>query len=291
MFTNSILAVSGALLSVVAAVPMAGEHHQHHQHHARDYVWETKVQEVVVTVPVTKTVWVEPGEAVPTHHEKAGPPPAYGQSSSASTTAPAAPAYTPKSSSSAPAAPAYTPQPSSSSKAPVAPAYTPPASTSTSVDVAPTPSTTAPAAPAYTAPSSSAPAAPAYTAPASGSGSGSSGSNGLTGMAASGTEYMGDLTYYAVGLGACGLTSTEQEHIVAISEKIFDSYNNGNPNNNPLCGKYITITGKNGEEYQAKIVDRCPGCDEGSLDLPQNFFNMCTSNGDGRVSGMKWKFN
>ncbi|EME38579.1 expansin-related protein [Dothistroma septosporum NZE10] len=292
MFTNSVLAVSGALLSLVAAVPMAGEHrHGHqHQHHAREYVWETKTNEVIVTVPVTKTVWIEPGETPPTYH-----PHQYGHSSS--TTAPAAPAYTPESSSSAPVAPAYTPK--SSSSAPVAPAYTAPSSTSiyvvptlstTSVYVAPTPSTTAPAAPAYTAPSSSASAAPAYTSASSGSSSGSSGSNGLSGIAASGTSYTGDLTWYDVGLGACGLTNVASDHIVAISEKIFDTYSNGNPNKNPLCGQYVTITGKDGSTYKAKIVDRCTGCAEADLDLSQDFFNTCTSNGDGRVGGMTWTF-
>lgn len=109
-------------------------------------------------------------------------------------------------------------------------------------------------------------------------------------MAAPGTYYTGDLTYYTPGLGACGFTNTEADHIVAIPEKIFDAYNNGNPNNNPLCNKTVTITGKNGQKYTAKIVDRCPGCTENDLDLTQSFFNTVTSNGDGRVSGMQWCF-
>ncbi|KAF2166805.1 hypothetical protein M409DRAFT_36673 [Zasmidium cellare ATCC 36951] len=109
-------------------------------------------------------------------------------------------------------------------------------------------------------------------------------------MAKAGTSYTGDLTYYAVGLGACGWTNTQDEKIVAVAEAIFDSYNNGNPNANPLCGKYVSITGVDGSQYQAKIVDRCPGCEKADLDLSEDFFNTVTNHGDGRVHGIKWDF-
>lgn len=109
-------------------------------------------------------------------------------------------------------------------------------------------------------------------------------------MAKAGTSYTGDLTYYAVGLGACGENSVPSDHIVAVAEAIFDSYNNGNPNNNPLCGKYVSITGADGSQFKAKIVDRCPGCEKADLDLSEDFFNTVTNHGDGRVHGMKWEF-
>lgn len=149
-------------------------------------------------------------------------------------------------------------------------AYVAPTIESTSVYVAPTTSTT-----------SSAPAA--TTSSSSGSVS--------AGMAASGTEYSGDITWYDVGLGACGETSVDGDKIVAISHVIFDAYSTGNPNTNPLCGKYVTINGKDGSTHQAKVVDRCLGCVEGDLDLSHEFFNTVTSNGDGRVSGMSWSWN
>ena len=118
--------------------------------------------------------------------------------------------------------------------------------------------------------------------------SASSGSS--SGLAASGTSYTGDLTYYDTGMGACGWDSTISDHIVAISQDIFDSteYATANPNNNPLCGRYVSITGKDGSQYQAKVVDRCVGCAAADLDLSQDFFNTVTDNGDGRVSGMSW---
>lgn len=161
--------------------------------------------------------------------------------------------------------------------------------TSSSVYVAPTPSSTyiAPTS-TYVAPSSSSAAPPAYSSSAPSS------SGGLTyGPAAAGTTYTGDFTYYAVGMGACGQTSSESDKMVAISESIFDSYSaesGGNPNKNPVCGKMVNITAKNGEQYQAQVLDRCTGCAEADLDFPETFFNTLTDNGDGRVGGMSWEW-
>lgn len=150
-------------------------------------------------------------------------------------------------------------------------AYVAPTIESTSVYLAPTTSTTS--------------SAPAATTSSSSSGSSS-------GLAASGTEYTGDLTWYQVGTGSCGLTSTSDQAVVAISHTIFDDpqYATANPNLNPLCGKTVTIKGKNGSSYKATVVDRCVGCVEADLDLSQDFFNKVTANGDGRVPGMTWSW-
>ena len=113
------------------------------------------------------------------------------------------------------------------------------------------------------------------------------------GPGASGTSYTGDLTWYATGLGSCGITSGPSDHIVAVSHILYDSYSAeaaGNPNNNPVCGKTVSIVGKDGSTYTATVVDRCTGCAEGDLDLSENYFNTVTENGNGRVSGMSWKF-
>ncbi|KXT10047.1 hypothetical protein AC579_8655 [Pseudocercospora musae] len=300
MFTNSIIAAAAtaALLNLVAAVPMADQHphphHHHHPAHKRDYIWFTLTEVEIETIAVTKTVWIEPGETPPTYQQKPEP---YGAPPS-SPSSPAPPAYTPassSSSSSSPAPPAYTPASSSSSSSspPPPPAYTPPPPTPpTSTYVAPaptTPSTTA--VPSTTAAAGSGSGSGSAAAPASYGASSSGGSSGALGygIAKSGTSFTGDLTWYDVGMGACGETSTPDQPIVAISEAIFDSYpNGGNPNNSPLCGKYITITGKDGKAHKAKIVDRCPGCKQSDLDLSQDFFNLVTNNGDGRVGGMSW---
>ena len=68
-------------------------------------------------------------------------------------------------------------------------------------------------------------------------------------------------TFYAVGLGACGNTNTDDEHVVAVSIDLYTAYpsvlflppippsslshrgyNGVNPNTNPVCGKVITAS-------------------------------------------------
>lgn len=296
MKSFGIIAASALFGAVANAAPL----------NKRDVVWVTEIETDIVTVPVTMTVWAGAEETIAASttttqsrlghqffHSKAP------QASTTSTTVSVAPTT---SSTSVYVAP--TPSTTSVYVAPTTSSsevYVAPTTSSTEVYVAPTTSsvyvapetTSAYVAPTiestsvYVAPTTSTTSsAPAATTSASSSGASS-------GPAASGTEYSGDLTWYDVGLGACGLTSTSDEAIVAISQKIFDSpdYATANPNLNPLCGKYVTIKGKNGQSYQAKVVDRCVGCAEADLDLSQDFFNTVTSNGDGRVSGMSWSWN
>ncbi|OQO02942.1 hypothetical protein B0A48_11225 [Cryoendolithus antarcticus] len=306
MYTNT-LALAGAFAVLVSAVPMAANE-------KRDIVWVTETAEAVVTVPVTTTVWVD-GDASPTHYGHG-----HGGSRRTSTvlstvivqpSAPAPSAAAP--SSVAEPAPSSESAPSST-KVPVAPvssaeasSYVAPAPTTTSTAadvVATTPTSTyvaptttptstyvAPTTSAYVAPTTTSSAAPVSTSAASSGGSGLS-----SGLGASGTSYSGDLTYFAVGMGACGHVSSESDKMVAISHTIFDSYSTGNPNTNPLCGKSVTITGKDGSPYTAQIWDRCVGCVSADLDLPEAFFDIVTKDpttgavGDGRVHNMKWAF-
>lgn len=270
------LFVASALVSLVAAIPFAQPNVA-----KREIVWETATETALTTIPVTVTHWLEPGETPPTinkgHYGHKGKRPGHGHSGPPPAPEPTEPAAQPQ-------PPAYSP-PESSAQPPPASSYEQPAP-------APEPTTTQappPPPPAYTSEPAPEPA-PEPSQPSYGSGSSGSSGSGLTGLAAPGTSYTGDLTYYDPGLGACGWQNTAADHIVAISEAIFDSYDNGNPNNNPLCGKMITITGADGAPYQAKIVDRCPGCDEGSLDLTPDFFKVVVPNGDGRVHNVEWSF-
>lgn len=68
---------------------------------------------------------------------------------------------------------------------------------------------------------------------------------------------VGDLTYYAPGLGACGRYNTANDNICAISHITYDKFANGpNPNTNPLCGRQIRAS-RNGESVVVTVVDRC----------------------------------
>ncbi|KAB5528062.1 RlpA-like double-psi beta-barrel-protein domain-containing protein-containing protein [Coniochaeta sp. 2T2.1] len=105
--------------------------------------------------------------------------------------------------------------------------------------------------------------------------------------------YNGELTYYAPGLGACGWTSSAEDAIVAVSHLVFDAAaekGNGNPNENPLCGKRIRVTrdqgnGKGNRSVDVAVVDRCTGCRAMDLDLSPRMFGELAGLEEGRVAG------
>lgn len=316
MHSNIILSGLSALFVLGNAVPL--------NNGKRDIVWVTEVETAIETVPVTTTVWVDPTD-VPVAPKQHGHNHGHKHSSSQGAVE-VKPTLSPASSSSseeAPVAPSSYEAPSSyvepttSAPAPVTtaqaeqttstpePETTQAAVTPESSYVAPVSSYEAPsstyvapvevASSTYEAPSSTSEAAAASSAPASyDSGSSSSGSS--DGNPASGKSFTGEMTYFTPGMGACGHSSTEDEKMVAVSMALFDQYTpNGNPNLNPLCGKTVSMTGASGETFEATIWDRCVGCAEGDLDMPQSYFNEVTMKGgkpaDGRAYGMSWSMN
>ncbi|RHZ82493.1 hypothetical protein Glove_109g279 [Diversispora epigaea] len=102
--------------------------------------------------------------------------------------------------------------------------------------------------------------------------------------------YTGDVTWYNVGLGACGKYNNDKELIAAIPGPQFDPYTpNGNPNRNSKCGKSIKIT--RGSKYViVKLMDRCGGCKSGDIDLSPAAFKKIGSLGEGRLKGCSWQY-
>jgi hypothetical protein len=101
----------------------------------------------------------------------------------------------------------------------------------------------------------------------------------------------GDMTHYTPGMGSCGHNDAgTSEFVVAMSGSFMQ--NGVNPNNNPLCGKTITIT-YNGVTQTARIVDTCPPgeCTYGSIDVNEACFQAVAPAGDGRVHGVSWYLN
>ncbi|KAJ8131017.1 hypothetical protein O1611_g2606 [Lasiodiplodia mahajangana] len=99
----------------------------------------------------------------------------------------------------------------------------------------------------------------------------------------------GDLTYYTPGLGACGVVNDGNDPIVAISHLIFDPKTpNGNPNNNPLCGRKIKIH-RNGKTITVRVRDRCTGCARNDLDVPRKQFAKLANPRAGRVK-ISWNW-
>ncbi|KAF2763138.1 hypothetical protein EJ05DRAFT_472069 [Pseudovirgaria hyperparasitica] len=99
----------------------------------------------------------------------------------------------------------------------------------------------------------------------------------------------GDFTYYDPGLGACGVVSTSEDHIVSVSHFVFDAASTGsNPNANPLCGKKIRATryheGVGAQRsVDLTVVDRCVGCAPTDIDTTTGVFDMLARRDDGRV--------
>ncbi|KAL8706976.1 MAG: hypothetical protein Q9201_000024 [Fulgogasparrea decipioides] len=99
----------------------------------------------------------------------------------------------------------------------------------------------------------------------------------------SGGTKVGDLTYYAPGLGACGKYNTGNENICAISHTVYDAASNGpNPNTNPLCGHRIRAS-RGGRSVVVTVVDRCEACKAQDIDLSPGAFQQLAELSEGRV--------
>jgi len=96
-------------------------------------------------------------------------------------------------------------------------------------------------------------------------------------------SFTGQATYFAVGLGACGQTNVASDFIVALNTP---QYGYGSPG--PQCFKKITIH-YNGKSVGATIMDECPTCDYGSLDLSQGLFQQFADTSVGEFT-MTWDF-
>ncbi|RKP13781.1 RlpA-like double-psi beta-barrel-protein domain-containing protein-containing protein, partial [Piptocephalis cylindrospora] len=97
----------------------------------------------------------------------------------------------------------------------------------------------------------------------------------------------GDGTYYSPGqgLGSCGETHQDTEMVAALNAPQYGSF--ANPNASPVCGACVVVTGPKGT-VKVKIVDRCPVCKSGDLDLSPAAFNRIADPAQGRVR-VTWK--
>ncbi|KKY32464.1 putative allergen asp f7 [Diaporthe ampelina] len=295
-----------ALASTAIAQPHGHHHHQHparaaHQHHHKrdlvtewDTVWVTET--VTEVVDGTTTEWFTPTPSAPSTTLATVTSSAGGQFFEGSS---AAPSSAPQVVASPPAA--ETP---SSPPAVVAPAPVPTtsSSSSSSVYVAPQP-TVAPAessAPAPVAPEVETSAAPSVAAvstpaaaantPAATPNTDSTVNTNTNAASVLGSDFQsGDLTYYTVGLGACGEDDSGKDmssNIVAMSSETMGSQSNGNP----MCGKTIKIyNNANGKTSTGIIRDKCPGCKKGSIDVSQKLFEELADLADGRID-ISWNW-
>ena len=86
----------------------------------------------------------------------------------------------------------------------------------------------------------------------------------------------GIATYYgATGAGACSFAPSPDDLMVAAMNA--DEYDNA-----AVCGAYVQVTGPNGA-VTVRIVDLCPECTAGHLDLSREAFARIADPIDGRV--------
>jgi len=95
----------------------------------------------------------------------------------------------------------------------------------------------------------------------------------------------GQGTFYATGLGACGITNNDGQDIAAVSHLLFDTfpgYNGANPNNNPLCGRKARAH-RGDKSVVVELTDRCEGCALLDLDFSPHAYNQLADPALGRV--------
>lgn len=113
-----------------------------------------------------------------------------------------------------------------------------------------------------------------------------------TGSSSSSSIFQGRATYYSVGTGytACGSKHSDTEYIAALNGAQFDPYTpNGNPNKNTLCNKQAKVTGPKGSVI-VKVVDKCPGCRFGDLDLSKAAFRQAVGDLSIGLAQISWQW-
>jgi hypothetical protein len=88
------------------------------------------------------------------------------------------------------------------------------------------------------------------------------------------------MTWYDVGLGACGWTNKPSDFVVAINSAQYGSGQH--------CGRRIEIRAY-GKSAIAQVVDECPSCSPNGLDLSKSLFAHFAPTDKG-VFDASWSF-
>jgi hypothetical protein len=246
-------AIASAFFIAAAAAQPRNHGHQHH-HNKREPVieieWVTEIETVTAIVGADTTYLITPSHTPAPNSDDAQ----FIESTEA-------------------AAPPPAPTSTSSSAAPPPP---PPPSPEPEPEPSPEPQPSPEPTPSPEPSSEPSPEPEPSSSPAPGGGGGS------------GEVYEGEITYYAVGLGACGEDDSgadQTKNIVAISSSIMTG-----SNGDPSCGRTITIE-SNGKSVTATVRDKCPSCERGSIDVSEKvYLELWGSLDTGRMP-VKWQFN
>ncbi|KAK7460919.1 DPBB1 domain-containing protein [Stygiomarasmius scandens] len=88
----------------------------------------------------------------------------------------------------------------------------------------------------------------------------------------------GSATWFHPGLGACGFINTDSDFVVAVSSQIFNS---------GLCNRRMNANYQ-GRSVQVTVVDSCPGCGAGDIDLSPAAFSQLADLSVGRIQPVQW---
>jgi expansin (peptidoglycan-binding protein) len=90
-----------------------------------------------------------------------------------------------------------------------------------------------------------------------------------------GRTYSGRATFYgATGAGNCSFDASSDLMVAAMNQQDYD--------NSQACGAHVSVKGPNGT-VAVRIVDRCPECPPGAIDLSQQAFAKIAAVSAGRV--------
>jgi expansin (peptidoglycan-binding protein) len=104
---------------------------------------------------------------------------------------------------------------------------------------------------------------------------GSSDGAGSDGGAQLGEDFSGEGTYYAAdGTGNCSFPATGDLNVAALNAPQYDHA--------AYCGACADVTGPKGT-LRVRIVDQCPECKHGDLDLSESAFGQIAEMSAGRV--------
>jgi len=98
---------------------------------------------------------------------------------------------------------------------------------------------------------------------------------------------IGHLTYYSLGLTACGQVYADGDMVAAIA---FDHFRTPNPNLDPVCGKRVKIVDPTTLKYIVVTVrDKCEGCKTNDIDVSPSAFEKLKPKIVGRIK-VVWDF-
>ncbi|SPO06707.1 related to rasp f 7 allergen [Cephalotrichum gorgonifer] len=100
--------------------------------------------------------------------------------------------------------------------------------------------------------------------------------------------YSGSMSYYDLGLGACGEDDSGKDYsdfIVAIAADTMGAQSNGNP----MCGKKVNIKAGS-KTATATVRDKCPGCSGGAIDASKALFQELFGSLDQGRGNVEWSF-